>query len=306
MSRVAVVVPTRDRCALLAATLRSALAQVDVDLEVVVVDDGSRDGTARLLAGVRDPQLHVVRKARPAGVAAARNTGRRATTAPWVALLDDDDLWAPDKLARQLAAAEATGADWVYGGAVELGADGRVGGPPAPPEPEELVASLRRRNGVPAGSSNVLVRAEVLERVGGVDEQLRHLADWDLWLRLADAGLPAVVRAPLVAYRQHPGQATLDTAGMAEEARVLAERHGVDPAVVHRWAAWSHLRAGHRWAAVRSCLSAVAAGDLASLGRAAVCAAAPRPAAVHDRLAGGGPAPEVPWLQAQSDRVLVR
>jgi glycosyltransferase involved in cell wall biosynthesis len=302
VNRVGVVIPTRDRSGLLRATLHSALAQVDVDLEVVVVDDCSVDDTQVLLGTVRDPRVRVIRHDLPRGVAAARNAGRRAITAPWVALLDDDDLWAPDKLARQVAAAEAADASWVYGGAVEIGPDGQVHGPPAPPEPEALVAALRRRNGMPAGSSNVVVRADVLELVGGVDEQLRHLADWDLWLRLAAVGPPAVVRTPLVAYRQHCGQATLDTAGMAEEAGILAARHGIDPAAVHRWAAWSHLRAGRRGAAVRSCLAAVASGDVRSLGRAVLCAAAPRPASVHDRLSPGGPPPQVPWLSAAAVR----
>lgn len=306
MTRVGVVIPTRDRCELLRATLGSALAQVGVDLEVVVVDEASDDGTAEMLRGLRDDRVRVIRHDRPRGVAAARNVGRRATTAPWIALLDDDDLWAPDKLACQLAAADEAGTAWVYGGAVELGRDGQVHGPPVPPEPEALVASLRRCNGVPAGSSNVVARADLLERVGGADERLRHLADWDLWLRLAATGPPAVVRAPLVAYRQHAGQATLDTAGMAEEARILAERHGIDRAVIHRWAAWSHLRAGRRWAAVRSCLAAVAAGDVSSLGRAVVCAAVPRPAALHDRLGTAARAPDTTWLHAHTATADVR
>src|SRR5829696_624334 len=100
MVEISVVVPTHNRSGLLAQTLRSVLWQRGVDLEVLVVDDGSTDDTAEV-----------------------------------VAVLDDDDLWAPDKLARQLAAAQATGRSWVYTGAVNIDDDLRVlgGMPPYPP-----------------------------------------------------------------------------------------------------------------------------------------------------------------------------
>ena len=142
-----------------------------------------------------------------------------------MALLDDDDLWAPDKLKRQLEAASAAEAGWVYAGVVEIDAEGRLLGGSAPPSPEELLAGLRRRNLMPAGSSNVAVRSDLLSASGGFDPRLRHLADWDLWLRLAALGPPACVPA-LVAYRLHHGQATLDTTGMLAEASTLEARHG--------------------------------------------------------------------------------
>jgi glycosyltransferase involved in cell wall biosynthesis len=278
MVEVSVVVPTHNRRRLLSAALHSALQQRDVDLEVVVVDDGSTDGTPVALAEVLDDRLRLVRHDHPNGVAAARNAGSEAARGTWVAFLDDDDLWAPTKLVLQLAAAQRDSTGWVYAGAVEISADGRLlGGSPAPP-PKELVAGLRRRNRLPAGSSNVLVRAEVLRQVGGFDPGLRHLADWDLWLRLAGHSVPGFVNAPLVAYRQHPGQATLDTTGMVAEARILAARHRADPVSVHRWAAWSCLRSGRRRTAVAAYANAIAARDLSSIGRAAVAVLHPCPA----------------------------
>ena len=269
---VSVVIPTHNRRELLLRTIGSVLAQERVDLEVIVVDDGSTDGTAHAVAHLGDPRVHVVRHAEPVRVAAARNRGIEAASGAWVALLDDDDLWSPAKLSHQLTAAEHTGRSWVYAGAVEIDDHGRLLGGTPPAEPEELLKQLPAGNVMPAGCSNVLIRTDVLRQIGGFDPGLRHLADWDLWLRLGVSGLPACVPLPLVAYRIHAGQATLDPNGMIAEGRVLAARHGADLNSIRRWLAWSHLRRGERRLAVRAYARAALAGNVSSLGRAAVAA----------------------------------
>jgi glycosyltransferase involved in cell wall biosynthesis len=296
MPDVSVVIPTHNRRRLLGQAARSALGQVGVEVEVIVVDDGSSDGTADAVASMGDDRVRLISHRRPLGVAVARNAGAGAARGAWVALLDDDDLWAPDKLKRQLEAASAAEAGWVYAGAVEVDAEGRLLGGGAPPSPEELLAGLRRRNLMPAGSSNVAVRSDLLSASGGFDPRLRHLADWDLWLRLAGLGRPACVPAPLVAYRLHHGQATLDTTGMLTEASALEARHGVDRTSILRWAAWSHLRTGRRRAALRAYTGAVLAGDVASLARAAVAVLHPRPSTV--RRPSRPSAAEAAWIAA--------
>ena len=85
------VIPTRDRREGVVATVRHVLGQRDVQLEVVVVDDGSRDGTSEALAALGCAAVRVVRHAESLGLARARNAGLSAASAPWVALLDDDD-----------------------------------------------------------------------------------------------------------------------------------------------------------------------------------------------------------------------
>ena len=290
MPDVSVVVPTHNRRRLLGEALRSALAQRGVGVEVVVVDDGSTDGTAEAVAAIGDPRVRLLHHEHPRGVASARNAGAAAAHGAWVAFLDDDDLWAPDKVARQLAASGRDGG-WVYAGAVEIDGAGRLRGGTPPPPPDALLAGLTGRNPMPAGSSNVMVRAGLLADSGGFDPALRHLADWDLWLRLARLHRPACVAAPLVAYRVHARQATMDTTGMVAEACVLQARHGADPAAIHRWAAWSQLRAGRRWAAVAAYAAAVRAGDLASVARTAVALLSPHPTLARNpmRRATGAP-----------------
>jgi glycosyltransferase involved in cell wall biosynthesis len=302
---VCVVIPTHDRRRLLQRTLRSALAQRSVVLEVVVVDDGSSDGTAQFVEDLDDPRVCLVRHDVARGVATARNAGVVASTARWIAFLDDDDLWAPDKLARQLAAAEAAGTGWVYAGAVEIDVHDRLVGGEPPPRPERLLAELTRQNLMPAGSSNVVILADMFRACGGFDAELRHLADWDLWLRLARREEPSYVPEPLVAYRIHAGQATMDTAGMMAEAEVLRERHGADPASIRRWLAWSHLRRGNRRAAIGAYARAVAVGDVSSVARAAVAALHPHPTAARRRPPSDAVAAWIvtarPWLDAASE-----
>jgi glycosyltransferase involved in cell wall biosynthesis len=274
---VSVVIPTHNRRRFLLPALRSVLAQQEIELEVLVVDDGSIDDSAEAARSLDDPRVRVLRHRTSLGVASARNAGAAAADGTWIALLDDDDLWAPDKLTRQLAAVAEAGSRWCYAGAVEIDEAGRLIGGGRPPTPELLMRDLTRRNQMPAGSSNVIVHGDVFRASGGFDVGLRHLADWDMWLRLARYGSPAFTPLPLVAYRLHPSQATLDTRGMMAEARVLEERYGIDLNSIRRWLAWSRLRQGRRRDAVGTYARAVASGDLASVGRAAVAVLHPRP-----------------------------
>lgn len=108
---VSVVIPTFHRPELVLEAAASALAQSLAEIEVIVVVDGEEDdGTAEALATLADPRLVVLRPGRQVGNAAARNLGIAEARAPWIALLDDDDLWMPDKLERQLATAQASAA----------------------------------------------------------------------------------------------------------------------------------------------------------------------------------------------------
>src|SRR5437773_12542953 len=102
MTLVSVVVPTRNRPRMLATCLRARLAQVDVDCEVIVVDDGSSPP----VSARTDAHVKLIRHATPQGASAARNSGIAASRGEWVAFCDDDDLWAPDKLSAQLDAAD--------------------------------------------------------------------------------------------------------------------------------------------------------------------------------------------------------
>jgi glycosyltransferase involved in cell wall biosynthesis len=264
-----VVVPTHDRRRLLLQTLGSILRQRGVDFEVLVVDDGSRDGTAELVAGLGDGRVRLLRNDRPQGVAAARNRGIAEAAGEWLGFCDDDDLWAPDKLARQLQAARQTGREWVYGGAVRIDADQRILTGTPPPAPEELARKIVNFNLMPGGCSNAMVSRAVLGAVGPFDDGYKHFADWDLWIRLARRGLPAWVPNPLTGYRIHGGNKSLDVAGMMADLRRIQDRHGtrVDMAAFCHYLAWLFLRAGRRRQALRYFLRAAAQGEARPVAR---------------------------------------
>ena len=256
--RVAVVVPVFDGERHLAATLASVAAQTLPAHEVIVVDDGSRDASAEVAAraGAR-----VVRQAN-AGPGAARNRGVAATDCELVAFLDADDLFAPDKLARQVEALRAApDAVAVCSDATILGGerDGqrRSGGRRVP-------ARLRfgdLLDGNPVIASSVLARRDAVLAVGGFDEDPVLIAteDYDLWLRMLDRPDAAFVymEAALVRYRMaggslsaterflhgldrifaklgaaHPGDAAIAGAGAKRRAQARLD------------AAWDKLRAG--------------------------------------------------------------
>jgi glycosyltransferase involved in cell wall biosynthesis len=272
---VSIVIPTRDRYTLLLETLGSVRAQRGVDCEVLIVDDGSAAEASARVAALGDAGVRVLRSSESLGVSAARNRGIAASTGEWVAFLDDDDLWAPDKLARQLAAANHDGRDWAFSGSVSIDESRRVLSGGEPPGPERVVTLLPVRNCVPAGASNVLVRRRTLLDSGVFDTSLRHMSDWDLWIRLAGHGLPSVVASPDVAYRLHHNSASADTDEIESELALLAHRYAtqrsgrpIDRAFVLRWAAWNRLRTGQRTQAVRAYSRAARAGDPLSALRA--------------------------------------
>jgi glycosyltransferase involved in cell wall biosynthesis len=274
---VTIVIPTRNRWELLAATaLPSALGQAEVDHEIVVVDEGSTDGTAAGLASIGDPRLRVVRHDQARGVAQARNAGIAAAGGAWVAFLDDDDVWSPEKLRRQIdAGAEAS---FVYSAAAWLDARRRYQRTLSPPGADGLAARLLSWNEIWAGGSNVIARTDLLAQLGGFDERLFQLADWDLWIRLALAAPAAAVDDVLVGYVQQPQSMLLtDRRDVFAEFHYLVEKHREasarlgarpDAAKFARWVAFGHLRAGRRRRAAATYLRAVRHGDAASALRA--------------------------------------
>jgi glycosyltransferase involved in cell wall biosynthesis len=249
---VSVVVPTRNRSALLAMTLRSALAQQQVDFEIIVVDEASTDDTPAVIAGLGDPRIRVIRHSRAQGVSAARNQGVSEARAEWIAFLDDDDLWAPTKLALQLRAARQSGAAWVYVGHVNINVHYRVTGGEPPLAPPELIDQLPAHNVVPGGCSGVMASKNALQRAGLFDVEFQPLADWDLWLRLAHGGLPGWVPQPLVAYRLHGEQMSLDASRVETEFwRLAGHNPEANPAIFYRYLGWWALRVKDHRAALR-------------------------------------------------------
>ncbi len=204
-STVSVVVPTFNRRELVASALASVRAQTRPADEVLLVDDGSTDGTAAMVEE-RFPEVRLLRQEN-AGVSAARNRGVRAAKGRWVAFLDSDDEWLPAKLERQLAALAAdpesrlchTEEIWIRNGV-------RVN----PGRRHQKAGGRIFRRCLPlcaiSPSAALIERATLLE-LGLFDEDLPACEDYDLWLRYTCRYPVAFVDEPLVVKRGgHPDQ----------------------------------------------------------------------------------------------------
>jgi glycosyltransferase involved in cell wall biosynthesis len=169
---------------LVGQAVASVLAQTHGDLELIVVDDGSTDGTPDVLAAVADPRLRVQHQTRT-GLTRALNRALAVARGPLVARLDADDVALPERLARQRAFLAAHPEVGLLGTAAREEDPG--GGRPRIVQPPTADAALRRAliRANPFVHSSVMVRRELLERAGGYDERLAVAQDYDLWMRLA-------------------------------------------------------------------------------------------------------------------------
>ena len=199
---VSVIIPTRNRAALVEEAIDSVMAQRDCVLEVIVVDDGSTDDTVACLAARRHQwdRLRWIAQP-PRGVAAARNAGVRAAAGSWLAFLDSDDLWRPGKLAAQRALHRAA-PDLLISQTNELWLRNGCRVNPCSyhrkPSGDIFLPSLARCLVSP---SAVLMHRSVFESVGGFDESLPVCEDYDLWLRVASCVPVGLVSEPLVIKR---------------------------------------------------------------------------------------------------------
>jgi glycosyltransferase involved in cell wall biosynthesis len=216
----------------LAGAVESILAQTFRDLELIVVDDGSTDGSAALLARYADPRLRVIRQG-PSGLTVSLNRGFRLAHGSLLARLDADDRAVPERLARQVAYLEAHPEVGLLGtGAVEVSPEGETLGTYIPPLADaDIRRTLIRRN--PLVHSSVMMRREAWERAGGYDEALAVAQDYDLWLRMSRLTRLANLPEPLVLRRLRPDRVSLsrDRERLRSEARVRwrAIRSGAYP-----------------------------------------------------------------------------
>ncbi|WP_270936797.1 glycosyltransferase family 2 protein [Falsiroseomonas oryzae] len=212
---MSIVTPAFDVACFVGDAIASVRAQSHADLELVVVDDGSRDGTARAAerAAEDDPRIRILRQAN-AGVSAARNAGIAAATGQALLFLDADDWLAPDALARLVAALRAApGAVAAYGPWAAVAEAARPGDPPlrlkTGPFPDgDVLETLLVRN-LLANGGHLLIRRRAFAAAGGFDPAIRYGEDWECWVRLAlQGGFGRVAgTAPLLFVRERGASA---------------------------------------------------------------------------------------------------
>ena len=208
---VSIVVPTYNRVDLLPVTVRSIQEQTFTDWELILVDDGSTDDTERWAHCLDEPRMLYVRRHHSASIAATRNAGVRQARGEWIAFLDSDDRWLPDKLTQQLARlGNQPDARWCYAKYQMFTKDGRAvpqphGGPWHPYEGGFVDRILTTEAAVPVPT--LLVSAD-LARELPFDERLPLAEDYDFALRLAMKAPGCVVDAVMAELRIHDGRTT--------------------------------------------------------------------------------------------------
>jgi glycosyltransferase involved in cell wall biosynthesis len=226
--RVTAAITTYNRASFVVAAVESALAQTYVDFEVLVVDDGSTDETERALQEY-EGRIRYHRQEN-AGRAAARNTALRIAAGEFVAFLDSDDLWLPDKLAREVEALDAHPSAGLVHGHVEMIGDNGATLSRETASHRTAFDHAHRHGATYEGyaldcvclTSTVMLRAAVIERIGGYDTRFEALEDLDLYLRLLlDSEIGVVGGAPLARYRLHAEQ----TPGTASTLGEIAVTH---------------------------------------------------------------------------------
>ncbi|HEY9796728.1 MAG TPA: glycosyltransferase [Leptolyngbyaceae cyanobacterium] len=201
MPLISVVIPVYNNETTIQETIESVLSQSFSDLELIVINDGSQDSTLKIVSSILDPRLKVFSYPN-AGLAATRNRGVSHASGEYISFIDADDLWTPDKLEAQFKALQAnpqaavaySWTDWIdqSGQFLRPGGHISVNG--------DVYAKLLVRDFVESGS-NPLIRAEALAEVGGFDESLPAVEDWDMWLRLAARYEFVCVPSPQILYR---------------------------------------------------------------------------------------------------------
>ncbi len=259
--------PAHNAQQFIAPALGSVLSQSYTNIEVIVIDDGSTDTTAEIVQSIaeQDPRVILIQQ-RNSGVAAARNRAIEASHGEYIAPIDADDLWYPQKIEKQVRCMfeAGTSTGLVYGWAVHIDKDGELmGGSTLSRLSGHVLAALIYRNFV-CCASLPLIRRECFQRLGGyntrLQEQQAHGSeDHELYLRIAEHYRFGLVEEPVVAYRMHASSMSCNHRSMERShflvMRQLRRRHPSIPAYVFRWGAsryymYLNLRsrqAGDRW-----------------------------------------------------------
>jgi glycosyltransferase involved in cell wall biosynthesis len=249
---VTVVIPAHNAEATIDETLLGVRAQTHRALEIIVVDDGSRDRTSEIVAkhSGSDTRVTLLRQAN-AGVAAARNHAIAASSADLIATVDADDLWAASKIERQIGALERGGQSvgMVYCWSARIDEDSRVVDTSFRPTDEGDVLARMCRGNLAGNASSVLLRKTAVLEAGGYDPTLRArkaqgCEDLLLYYRIAARYRAAVVPAFLTGYRTTAGNMSSDSCQMLRSWRIVAaEMRAYHPDLEQ------HIRAGEDYAA---------------------------------------------------------
>jgi glycosyltransferase involved in cell wall biosynthesis len=223
MPKVSVVITAYNSMAYLPETLESVLKQTFADFEVLIIDDGSSDHIGQWASELVEPRVRLISQENQ-GVGVARSTGITHAQGEYVAFLDGDDVWEPTKLEKQVRCLDENPKlglvhTWLAGIDRHSKPTGRIMGSHIE---GEVWQQIIEKNMV--ACSSAMVRRSCFETVGVFDKNLRFAEDWDMWIRLAARYPFAVIKEPLVGYREHPNSKSKKYASKLQDFRNIIEK----------------------------------------------------------------------------------
>jgi len=228
MPRVTVIIPTCNRSAYLKRAIESVCAQTYTDFEIIVVDDASTDDTPEVVAQFADKPIKYIRHEENKGGSVARNTGIKNSQSEYIAFLDDDDEWLPNKLEVQMNVFEQSSPQVgpIYSGHSVIDRNtGKTKGIWRAVKRGNIFEELMKGNCV-STTSSVVVKRACLEKVGNFDSLLPSFQDYDLWIRIARHYEFEYVEDLLVNYYEHEKKIWTNYEAIENGIAMMVERHG--------------------------------------------------------------------------------
>jgi glycosyltransferase involved in cell wall biosynthesis len=228
MPKVSVIVPTHNRVQFVRNAVSSVLDQIFQDFEVIVVDDASIDNTSEEVHALNDERIRYIKHERNQGGSASRNTGIKNAKGEFLAFLDDDDEWLPEKLSMQIELLHKSGPQvgCIYTGALRIEKSSqKVVSCRTPIKRGYIFDDMLVKNWI-GGASTLLAKKECFDCVGLFDEKLQSSQDWDMWIRLSQKYHFDFVDKPLVRYFRHEKKISTNFDALINGKERMLEKYG--------------------------------------------------------------------------------
>ncbi len=206
MPILSVIIPTYNRRGSLEKTISTVLSQTFEDYKLIIIDDAGTDDTEDYVRSIKHKHVDYIKHGENLGPSEARNTGIKKCDTKYIAFIDDDDEWLPQKLEKQLKTIESCDPDYgaVYTGYYWIDKDSNKLLKTVLPEKHgSIYSDLLYDNCITGSDSTIFVKRECFENVGLFDSGLRYGEDWEMWLRIADKYKYSYVGEPLAIINDH-------------------------------------------------------------------------------------------------------
>ncbi|MCX9085637.1 MAG: glycosyltransferase [Candidatus Methanoperedens sp.] len=246
---ISVIIPTYDRANLVGRSIQSVLNQTYRDLELIIVDDASKDNTEDVIKSFNDERIKYIRHEKNKGGSAARNTGINLAKGGFLAFLDSDDEWFPEKLEKQMNVFQnaLSNVGVVYTGYYWIGNNVKTYTPPDRiiQKDGNIQEALLKENFIT--TSAALVKKECFEKLGSFDEKFPALQDWELFIRFSKYYCFRCIDEPLVRLYYQSTSISSDHKARTRALELIIEKHFEDLKKYKPTLATHYVSIGRQW-----------------------------------------------------------